>query len=161
MANLNGMTGTITLSFESPADLEEQLKGLLAMGRTPNADKIEAAQTALKRVGAVHLAGNGSVAELKKAVEAKHMTIEPSKQETAKPVVEVKDEKDKPAETSVEKKPEETSGITKENLKTVPYEELLAFCEAHPEVGINPEKVKQTIMRGLVELKVGNYLDAQ
>ncbi len=48
--------------------------------------------------------------------------------------------------------------VTPENLSTVPYEALLAFCDANPKVGIDTSKCQATFFRQLVECKIKAFL---
>lgn len=49
--------------------------------------------------------------------------------------------------------------LTAETASTVPYEELLAFCDRTPAIGINTEKCKAKFFRPMVEFKVLAYLE--
>ena len=49
--------------------------------------------------------------------------------------------------------------VTLENLSTVPYGELLAFCDANPDIGVNTQKCVQEFFRGYVETRIRTYLE--
>ena len=54
--------------------------------------------------------------------------------------------------------PGQAETVTLENLATAPYEELLAFCTRHPEVGVDPKTCSASFFRKLVESKVKTFL---
>jgi len=51
--------------------------------------------------------------------------------------------------------------VTLETLSTVEYSILLAFCDAHPEVGVNTATCQAAFFRKLVEHKVKTYLETK
>jgi hypothetical protein len=51
--------------------------------------------------------------------------------------------------------------VTPENVGTVDYAVLLAFCERHPEIGVDASKCGPSYFRPLVEKRVTNYLNAR
>lgn len=51
--------------------------------------------------------------------------------------------------------------LTVETLPTVEYPELLAYCERHPEAGIDPTKCAAKFFRPMVEFKLKAFLETQ
>lgn len=51
--------------------------------------------------------------------------------------------------------------VTLETVETVPYEELLAFCERNPVTGMDVTKCKPSFFRKLVEMRVKAYLETK
>ena len=51
--------------------------------------------------------------------------------------------------------------VTLETLSTVEYSVLLAFCDAHPEVGVNTASCQAAFFRKLVEHKVKAFLETK
>jgi len=77
--------------------------------------------------------------------------------ETAVPAAEVPGaaSRQEPASESVDNR------VTLENVGTVDYAALLAFCERHSEIGVDASKCGPSYFRPLVEKRVTNYLNAR
>ena len=56
---------------------------------------------------------------------------------------------------------QDAPALTLETLGNAPYPELLAFCDAHPEVGVNTATCQAAFFRKLVEMKIKTYLETK
>jgi hypothetical protein len=126
--------GKITISFESVPDLCRQL------------------MATLNDVGAVSVGSPHSFSQtVTQAAPKEEAKAEPKEEAKAEPKEEAK------AEPKEEAKAEPK--VTLENLSTVPYGELLAFCDANPDIGVNSQKCVQEFFRGYVETRIRTYLE--
>ena len=153
--------GRITIEFDSAEDLLQQLqflvKGVACCGGRRE-EKPAATPTAAE-----------------KALFVPPKPVFPPPAEDA-PVVTEKKAEEKPAEAAptpsvtpaaeptpvAEPVQTQASGqaetVTLENLATAPYEELLAFCTRHSEVGVDPKTCSASFFRKLVESKIKTFL---
>lgn len=167
--------GTLVFEFESPLDLENQMRAYL---RLPLLKEVtfggaeqapDTARGVLGRPGdgmtfsassltAPPMAGktaSGITEEVRKlnqeaataAVAAATKVAEPVKEES-KPVLEAAPEQNVPT-------------LTLETLADAPYPELLAFCESTPAVGVDVSKCQAGFFRKLVEMKIKAFLETK
>lgn len=167
--------GTLHIEFESTEDLLTQLRVLVSgvsigAGLATPAAGINAARgwplsdtrgaTGLEATKAKE--PTETVAKMEKAaVEplAASKPPEPLRQEP-EPVVEQRPEPVE--ELAAEGDTAPAAGrITLENLSSVPYPELLAFCQATPAVGIDATRSANPFLRPVVEHKVKAYLSTR
>jgi len=98
----------------------------------------------LNDVGAVSVGSPHSFSQTVTQAEPKEEAkVEPKEEAKAEPKEEAKAE----------------PKVTLENLSTVPYGELLAFCDANPDIGVNTQKCVQEFFRGYVETRIRTYLE--
>ena len=167
--------GTLVFEFESPLDLENQMRAYLRLPLLKEVTLGEAEQApdtargVLGRPGdgmtfsassltASPMAGktaSGITEDVRKlnqeaataAVAAATKVAEPVKEES-KPVSEAAPEQSIPA-------------LTLETLADAPYPELLAFCEHTPAVGVDVSKCQAAFFRKLVEMKIKAFLETK
>jgi len=177
--------GTITFEFENIADLSRQMRLVLidevrgALDRTiasPMAGKstipIPASYPveplyplpAEETTGATTIPCPTPPSESTKATmeEVRQINREVAAAATAVGAMfEVATAPEPAAATSPAPTDQNSPTLTLENLATAPYPELLAFCDAHPEVGVNTETSKASFFRKLVEHKIKTYLETK
>lgn len=149
--------GTLHIEFESAEDLLIQLR-VLVSGVSIDTARSQPlfdtrGATGLEAPKAKEPAGSDTQPEKKAAVEpsAENKPPEPQRQEPEPLVEQVGAGDTAPA----------AGGITLENLSSVPYPELLAFCQATPEVGIDATRSANPFLRPVVEHKVKAYLSTR
>ena len=162
--------GSITIEFDSAEDLLQQLqflvKGVACCGGhreekaapskyaskyAPPELRTDPAKPALPSAQEVEKATPPVVTEKK----AEEKPAEAAPTPTATPAAEPTTPAAEPVQTQA---PGQAETVTLENLATAPYEELLAFCARHPEVGVDPKTCSASFFRKLVESKIKTFL---
>lgn len=155
--------GTLVFEFESPLDLENQMRAYLRMpplkevglgevnAPLPVNAQVEAARRGAEAIefNALAMAGKTLIAE----------EVRTANQETP----EAAPKPEEPPQEMPKTVPDGAAGpdITLETLATVPYPELLHFCERNPEVGVDVSKSQPSFFRKLVEMRVKAYLETK
>ena len=165
--------GTLVFEFESPLDLENQMRAYLrlpllrevmfgTLTQASNVPAIEPTKAQVEEAGKIASetaqairTASGIAEEVRKlnqeaaaaAVAAATKVAEPVKEES-KPVSEAAPEQSIPA-------------LTLETLATAPYPDLLVFCEHNPAVGVDVSKCQASFFRKLVEMKIKTYLETK
>jgi len=167
--------GTLIIEFDSADDLLCQLRAITnagavharAVARPPEPKLTEAWQVDVGRTLASTTAAVPAALEtvVTKAVADNDSKLKAAQPEVAQPVAaqpeapQVPQVPQVPQEASVAKPlPPAQSEVTLETLASLPYEVLLTFCSAHPDVGVRPEQAQSAVMRPLVEHRIRNYL---
>ena len=163
--------GTLVFEFESPLDLENQMRAYLRLPLLKEVTFGGAEQGPDTARGAL-----GELAE-GMTFSASSLTAPPMSGKTASGITEeVRKLNQEAAEVLVgavapvaEKvetvpAPEQNVPVptlTLETLADAPYPELLAFCESTPAVGVDVSKCQAAFFRKLVEMKIKTYLETK
>jgi hypothetical protein len=161
--------GTLVFEFESPLDLENQMRAYLRLPLLKEVTFGEAEQAPDTARGALGEMGNGMTfsassltASSMAGKTASGITEEVRKlnQEAAEVLVGA----DAPVAEKVETVPASEQNVptlTLEMLADAPYRDLLAFCEHNPAVGVDVSKCQASFFRKLVEMKIKAYLETK
>ena len=154
--------GKLIIEFDSADDLLCQLRAMTNAGavharaeaRPPEPKMPEARQT---DVGRALASTTAAVPAALETVVTKAVADNDSKLKVAQPVASQAPQAPQGAFVAKPLPPAQ-SEVTLETLASLPYEVLLTFCSAHPDVGVRPEQAQSAVMRPLVEHRIRNYL---
>ena len=161
--------GTLVFEFESPLDLENQMRAYLRLPLLKEVTLGEAEQAPDMARGVLGRPGDGMT------FSASSLTASPMAGKTASGITEevrklnqeaaeVLVGADAPVAEKVETVPASEQNVptlTLETLATAPYPDLLAFCEHTPAVGVDVSKCQAAFFRKLVEMKIKAYLETK
>ena len=161
--------GTLVFEFESPLDLEHQMRAYLRLPLLKEVTLGEAEQAPDTARGALGEMGNGMT------FSASSLTASPMAGKTASGITEevrklnqeaaeVLVGADAPVAEKVETVPASEQNVptlTLEMLADAPYRDLLAFCEHNPAVGVDVSKCQAAFFRMLVEMKIKAFLETK
>ncbi len=163
--------GTLVFEFESPFDLQNQMRAYLRLPLLKELMLKEAEKAPDMARGALGELGDGMT------FSASSLTVPPMAGKTASGITEEVRKLNQAAAEAlvgavapVAKKvetvpaPEQNvpvPALTLETLATAPYPELLAFCEHTPAVGVDVSKCQAAFFRKLVEMKIKTYLETK
>ena len=161
--------GTLVFEFESPLDLENQMRAYLRLPLLKEVTLGEAEQAPDMARGVLGRPGDGMT------FSASSLTASPMAGKTASGITEevrklnqeaaeVLVGADAPVAEKVETVPASEQNVptlTLETLATAPYPDLLAFCEHTPAVGVDVSKCQAVFFRKLVEMKIKAFLETK
>ena len=163
--------GTLVFEFESPLDLENQMRAYLRLPQLKEVTLGEAEQAPDTARGVLGRPGDGMT------FSASSLTAAPMAGKTASGITEeVRKLNQEAAEVLVgavapvaEKvetvpAPEQNVPVptlTLETLADAPYRDLLVFCEHNPAVGVDVSKCQAAFFRKLVEMKIKAFLETK
>ena len=168
--------GTLVFEFESPLDLENQMRAYLRLPQLKEVTFGGAEQAPDTARGVLGKLGDGMTFSVSPEVLSRsykpehHRITEPTvvggmvapEEPVATPAEPVKEGLKAGAETtpaSEQNVPVPT--LTLETLANASYPELLAFCEHTPAVGVDVSKCQAAFFRKLVEMKIKTYLETK
>jgi len=174
--------GKLIIEFDSADDLLCQLRAMTNAGavharaeaRPPEPKMPEARQTDVERtlqfLQQVH-DEQARQADVGRTLASTHVAVPAALETVVTKAVADNDSKLKVAQPVASQAPQAPQGafvakplppaqseVTLETLASLPYEVLLTFCSAHPDVGVRPEQAQSAVMRPLVEHRIRNYL---
>ena len=166
--------GTLVFEFESPLDLENQMRAYLRMPLLREVMLKEAEKAPDMARGALGELAEGmtfsvSSEALPPSYKPEHHRItEPTvvggmvapEESVATPAEPVKEGLKAGAETTPASE-QNAPALTLETLATAPYPDLLAFCEHTPAVAVDVSKCQAAFFRKLVEMKIKAFLETK
>lgn len=161
--------GTLVFEFESPLDLENQMRAYLRLPLLKEVTLGEAEQAPDMARGVLGKPGDGMT------FSESSLTAPPMAGKTASGITEeVRKLNQEAAEAlvgavapvveKVETVPapeQNVPTLTLETLATAPYRDLLVFCEHNPAVGVDVSKCQAAFFRKLVEMKIKAFLETK
>ena len=169
--------GTLVFEFESPLDLENQMRAYLrlpllrevmfgTLTQASNVPAIEPTKAQVEEAGKIASetaqairTASGIAEEVRKLNQEAAAAAVAAATKVAEPVKEA-------VKTMVETTPAPEQNVpvptlTLETLATTPYPDLLVFCEHNPAVGVDVSKCQASFFRKLVEMKIKTYLETK